>query len=152
MFATHEKKYGGRLPIQMPLNNAARLLATLFLITSLICSLTLLFQVDAVNQALPWTLPPLVGGLIGVLFMTHTAAYAWALWDGDWLRVRPIFWQAPATGLLFILLPLLHPSDLRSDVGNALTLYYTLAGLVVLASFSLIISYRTTEQKVPRHA
>ncbi|KAA3663758.1 MAG: hypothetical protein DWQ04_09215 [Chloroflexi bacterium] len=152
VFATHEKKYGGRLPIQMPLNNAARLLATLFLITSLICSLTLLFQVDAVNQALPWTLPPLVGGLIGVLFMTHTAAYAWALWDGDWLRVRPIFWQAPATGLLFILLPLLHPSDLRSDVGNALTLYYTLAGLVVLASFSLIISYRTTEQKVPRHA
>ena len=43
-----------------------------------------------------------VGGLIGVLFISHTAAYAWALWDGDWLRVRPMFWQAPITGVLLM--------------------------------------------------
>ena len=94
----------------------------------------------------------LVGGLIGVLFTTHAAAYAWALWDGDWLRVRPIFWQAPPTGLLFILLPLLHPGDLRPYVGNALALYYAVAGLVVLSSLGIILSYRATERAVPSHA
>ena len=152
VFVTHEKMHGGRLPIQIPLNNAARMLASVLLLTSLIGSLGLLFQVDTVNQILPWTLPPLVGGLIGVLFITHTAAYAWALWDGDWLRVRPIFWQAPATSLLFILLPLLHPTDLKPDAGTALTLYYTFAGVVVLVSLSLILSYRPAEQKAFSHA
>lgn len=148
VFITQEKKHGGRLPVKIPLNHAARLLAGVFLLTSLICSLALLFKVDGVNQLLPWMLPPLVGGLIGVLFITHTAAYTWALWDGGWLRVRPLFWQAPLTGLLFILLPLLHPADLRPDTGMALTLYYFLAGLAVLSSLTIILSYRTAESQL----
>jgi hypothetical protein len=151
VFVTQEKKSGGRLPIQIPLTNAARLLAGAFLLISLVCALGLLFQVETVNQVLPWTLPPLVGGLIGVLFITHTAAYAWALWDGDWLRSRPMFWQAPLTGLLFLLLPLLHPADLRPDAGTALTLYYILAGFVVLSSLGIIMSYRNAEAKIPSH-
>jgi hypothetical protein len=151
VFVTQEKKHGGRRPIRIPLNNVARLLAGVFLLISLICSLGLLFRVDVINQVLPWTLPPLVGGLIGVLFITHTAAYAWALWDGDWLRVRPMFWQTPPTGLLFMLLPLLHPADLRPDVGTALTLYYVLAGFVVLSSLGIILHYRATEKKLPSH-
>jgi hypothetical protein len=59
-----------------------------------------------------------------VLFITHCAAYGWALSDGDWLRVRPMFWQAVPTALLFMLLPLLHPADLRPDAGSALIIYY----------------------------
>jgi hypothetical protein len=148
---THEKKHGGRLPIQLPLNAATRLLAGISLLVSLVCGLGLLFRVDIVNQFWPWNLPPLVGGLIGVLLTTHAAAYAWALWDGDWLRVRPIFWQAPPTGLLLILLPLIHPTDLRPDAGTALALYYGLAGLVVLSNLSVILGYRAAEKKPSSH-
>ncbi|NIV30906.1 MAG: hypothetical protein GWN58_15855, partial [Anaerolineae bacterium] len=118
VLVTEERKQGGRLPVEVPLNGATRLLAVLFALISLVCALGLFFGIDTVNQVWPWKLPPLVGGLIGVLFTTHAVAYAWALWDGDWLRVRPIFWQAPPTGLLFILLPMLHPGDLRPHAGN----------------------------------
>lgn len=148
VFITQEKKYGGRLPVQIPLNTAARLLAGASLLISLICGLGLLFQIDTVNQYWPWTLPPLVGGLIGVLFITHTAAYAWALWDGDWLRVRPIFWQAPLTAALLLLLPLIHPNDLRPDAGIALTLYYSLTGLIILSNLGVILGYRQTERNL----
>ncbi len=142
VFLVQEKEHGGPLPIRVPLSGAARLVAGTFLVISLICGLGLLFRVDTVNQIWPWKLPPLVGGLIGVLFITHTAAYAWGLWDGDWLRIRPMIWQAPVTGLLFMLLPLLHSADLRPDSGSALTLYYALTGLVALLGLGVILSYR----------
>ena len=147
VFLTHEKNFGGKLPIQIPLNLGARLIAGISMIISLVCGLGLLFKIDLVNLYWPWTLPPLVGGLIGVLFVTHTAAYAWALWDGDWLRVRPIFWQAPPTGLLLILLPLIHAADLRPDPGPALTLYYILAGYAVLANIGIILGFRPAEKE-----
>ena len=148
VFLTHEKKYGGKLPIQISLNFGARIVAGISLLVSLVCGLGLLFNVDLVNQFWPWKLPPLVGGLIGVLFITHTAAYTWALWDGDWLRVRPMFWQAPLTGLLFILLPLIHSTDLRPDAGNALALYYVLAGYAVLSNLIVILGYRSAEKEI----
>ena len=68
VFVTQERKYGGRLPVQIPLNNKARIVAGLSLLISLSCSFGLVFRIDVVNQYWPWTLPPLVGGLIGVLF------------------------------------------------------------------------------------
>jgi hypothetical protein len=83
-----------------------------------------------------------------VLLLTHTAAYAWAIWDGDWLRGRPVFWQAPITGLLLILLSLLHPNDLRPDAGSSLTLYYALSGFVVLSTSAVIFSYRKDEKNL----
>ncbi len=147
IFLTHEKKHGGRLPVQIPLNFGTRVVAGLSMLISLVVGLGLLFRVDLVNQYWPWTLPPLVGGLIGVLFITHTAAYAWALWDGDWLRVRPMFWQAPPTGLLLILLPLIHSADLRPDAGTALALYYALAGYAVLSNVVIILGYRSAEKE-----
>ena len=151
VFVTHERKYGGRLPVQIPLSVVARLLAGVSLVVSLICGLGLLFRLDLVNQYWPWISPPLVGGLIGVLFTTHAAAYAWALWDGDWLRVRPMFWQAPPTGLLLLLLPLIHSGNLRPYSGSALTLYYTVAGLVALAHLGVIMSYRNAEREFASH-
>ena len=151
VFVTQERKHGGRLPIQIPLKNSARLVAGALLLISLVCGLGLIFQVDTVNKFWPWALTPLVAGLIGVLFITHTAAYGWALWDGDWLRVRPMFWQAPITGLLFILLLLLHSNDLRPDAGASLALYYILLGFVVLSTLAIILSYRSVEKNLPSH-
>jgi hypothetical protein len=151
VFITQERQHGGRLPIRIPLHNVARFLLVVFLLVSLILGAGLLFGVDTVYRIWPWRLPALVGGLIGVLLITHAAAYAWALWDGDWLRVRPIFWQAPPTGLLFLLLPLLHPANLRANATTALALYYVLAGLAVLSSFGIILSYRAAERALPGH-
>jgi hypothetical protein len=148
VFITQERKHGGRLPVQIPLNIAARLLAAVSLLISLVLGLGLIFQFETVNEIWPWNLPPLVGGLIGVLFLTHTAAYAWALWDGDWLRGRPMFWQAPITGLLFILLPLAHSNDLRSNPGASLALYYGLAGFMVLAYLAVILAHRAAERRL----
>jgi hypothetical protein len=150
VLVTHEKKYGGRLPIQVPLNTATRLLAVISLLISAVCGLGLLFRVDVVNQFWPWKLPPLVGGLIGVLLISHASAYAWALWDGDWLRVRPVFWQVPPTGLLLMLLPLIHSGDLRPDAGTALALYYGLAGLATLSTLCVIVGHRAVERKYLR--
>ena len=146
VFISHERRYGGRLAVQIPLNLMTRILTSILLFGNLILALGLLFRIDIVNQLLAWTLPPLVGGLIGVLLTTHTAAYAWALWDGDWLRVRPIYWQLPPTGILLILLPIVHASELKPDTGLALTLYWVFIGLAVLASFSIILSYRNIDK------
>jgi hypothetical protein len=152
VFFTLERRDGGKLPIRIPLNMAARMVVIVSMILSLVCGLTLLFAVDAVNQILPWTLPPLVGGLIGVLFVTHTAAYAWSLWDGDWLRVRPMFWQAPITAVLFFLLPIIHLSDLREGGAVNLAIYLAGAGVTAVIYVVLILSYRAAEQGAMSHA
>ena len=152
VFVAQERQFGGKLPVQIPLTTSARLVAGLSLFISLICGLGLIFQFDTVNAVWPWQLPPLVGGLIGVLFITHAAAYAWSLWDGDWLRVRPMYWQAPITGMLLILLPIAHPGDLRPDAGPSLALYFVMAGFAVLANLGIILSYRAPEQNLAGHA
>jgi hypothetical protein len=151
VFISQERKHGGKLPVQIRLNLPARLLAAVSLLISLVLGLGLIFQFETVNGIWPWNLPPLVGGLIGVLFLTHTAAYAWVLWDGDWLRGRPMFWQAPITGLLFILLPLAHPNDLNPDAGASLALYYLVAGFMVLAHLAVILGYRAAERRLAGH-
>jgi hypothetical protein len=148
VFISQEQKHGGRLSVQIPLTTIAKLVAGISLIIALICGAGLIFAIDTVNQYWPWTMPPLVGGLIGVLFTTHAAAYGWALWDGDWIRTRPMFWQAPITALLIILLPLMHADQLRSDAGSSLTLYYVIAGLVFLAFSAVILSYRSAEKRL----
>jgi hypothetical protein len=148
VFVTQERKQGGKLPVQIPLNIITRLLTLVFVLICFVSGLGLLFQIETINQIWPWKLPPLVGGLIGVLFITHIAAYIWSLWDGDWIRVRPMYWQAPITGLLFMLLPLLHPADLYPEAGDALVLYYSLTGFVILAGLGIILSYRGVESRL----
>ncbi len=148
VFYVQERKSGGRLPISTPLTTPARLFAGIALVISLICGLGLLFAIDTVNQYWPWTLPPLVGGLIGVLLTSHAVAFGWALWDGDWIRTRPMFWQAPVTALIFLLLPITHADQLRPDAGSALTLYIVILGFMFLASSAVILSYRSVEKSL----
>ncbi|MEN8173014.1 MAG: hypothetical protein ABFS03_09060 [Chloroflexota bacterium] len=146
VFIKQERKYGGRLPVHISLNRTGRFAAGISMLVSFTGGLLFLFQVELVNQIWPWTLPPLVAGLIGVLFMTHTAAYAWALWDGDWTRVRPMFWQAPPTAILFMLLPVFHPADLRPNAEISLGFYYAVSGLFVLLHLAVILRYRAIEK------
>ncbi len=147
IFFLQERKQGGKLPVRIPLSPFARLLGSVSLIISLIVGLGLLFNIELVNSIWPWVMPPLVGGLIGVLFLTHAAAYAWALFDGDWLRVRPIFWQALPTGILFALLPVLHARDLREGFLFGLVLYLGLGLGFAWLNLVLIWSYRSVEKR-----
>ena len=79
------------------------------------------------SGAWPWDVAPLTGRLLGVWLVAFAAAYAWALWDGDWPRVRPLYLAAPFTGLLLAFVPLTHTGDLRPDAGGELVVYYALA-------------------------
>jgi len=81
----------------------------------------------AVSMLWPWNLTPLVGRMLGVWFTSLAAAYGWALWDGDWRRTWPIFWQAIPTGLLLAMLPLFHSGDIRVGAQGSVALYLTLA-------------------------
>lgn len=151
VFVMQERQHGGRLPVACPLSSGARLVAALALVVSLVGGLALLLRIDLVNQVWPWTLPPLVGGLIGVLFVTHAAAYAWSLWDGDWVRVRPMFWQGPPTALLFLLLPLLHPADRHIDPAPPLGWYLGAAAFFMVAHTAVILQARRAAAS-PAHA
>jgi len=148
VFFSQEKKAGGKLPIQIPLNIPGKVITGISALFSLIMGLGLIFNFDLVNSYWPWNLPPLVGGLIGVLFLTHAAAYAWAIWDGDWLRIRPIFWQAPLTALFFILLPLVHPGDLDPNSGDSLLTYYLAAGLLGISMLVIILFNRNRTKRL----
>ena len=72
-------------------------------------------------------------------------------WDGDWLRVRPMFWQAPVTGFLLLLLPIIHPNDLRPGASSGLALYFALAGLMVFYHSAVILGYRPAEKQASDH-
>ena len=60
-----------------------------------------------------------------------------------------MFWQAPITGLLFLLLPLLHPADLRPNTAITLNIYNVVVGLIILTSLGIILSYRNIEKNLP---
>ncbi len=146
VFWTHEKEYGGKLPTQLPLGMDAKLVAGISILLSLFAGINLLFNIEMVNQYFPWKLPPLVGGLIGVLFTTHVAAYMWVLWDGDWMHVRSFFWQAPALGFLLALLPLVHPHDLHPEKAANLPFFFIFAGLISLPHLFVILGYLSREK------
>ena len=152
VFVLQERGHGGRLPVHVPLEAPAKMLGAVSLVFSAVLAFSLLFLIDELNAFWFWTIPPLVGGLIGVLFATHTAAYAWALWDGDWVRVRPMFWQAAITGILFMTLPLVHGDDLDDGSGRAQAAYYAVTGLVVLANVAVIVHQRTALRATMSHA
>jgi hypothetical protein len=62
--------------------------------------------------------------------------FAWALWDRDWVRTRPIFWQGIPVGVLAALVPVVHSDDVERT-GLQLALY---GGLVVLMTGGGLLS------------
>jgi len=110
-----------------PLPSTARVVAALELGVAGLLGVALFVSPPAVSMLWPWNLTPLVGRMLGVWFTSLAAAYGWALWDGDWRRTWPIFWQAIPTGLLLAMLPLFHSGDIRVGAQGSVALYLTLA-------------------------
>lgn len=108
----HERAEGGRLPVTVPMGGLARLVAALVVLVGGGLGLALLVDPGAVGAGWPWKLTPLVGRLMGVWFSSLAVAHAWAIWDGDWLRVKGLYLQAVPTGLLLAVIPILHAADM----------------------------------------
>jgi hypothetical protein len=133
-----ERRHGGRLPVQVPLNGLQRGAGTAAAAAMGAASVALLVSPPRVSEVWPWEIAPLTGRLLGVWLGAFALAYAWALWDGDWLRARPLYLAAPITGLLLALVPLGHAGDVRPDAALELTVYYALALLVAAPGLALL--------------
>lgn len=144
-----ERKEGGRLPVTYPLSIYSRGLGIVSAIGCALMGLGLIFALPTVNTAFPWVLTPLVGAIVGVWFCSLGLTYGWAVWDGDWLRVRPIFYQAVPTAALIFLLPFLHQADLRADLSFQLNLYNGIAlAVVILNALSILMQTRALGRSV----
>ena len=126
-----EREHGGRLPVEAPLGAAARAVGALCVAAFGTAGVALLVSPSSVSDLWPWSLTPLVGRILGVWMCALAVAYAWALWDGDRVRARPIYLQGIATGPALALVPLLHHGDVKPDAGPELTLYLALAALLL---------------------
>lgn len=127
-------RYRGTTPAStQPLSPFGRWTAILMILVLGTLGLMLLFKSDFLYQRWPWPFETIDGGMIGVWFIGLALAYGWALWDGDWLRVRPIFWQAVPTGASFAFIPLVHRDELVDGSAGRLAVYLGLAiGLALL--------------------
>ena len=129
VFVLEERESGGRLAVERPLTPAQIGVCAIGAVGFVALGLTLLVSSSTVSDAWPWPLTPLVARIIGVWFSALGVAYAYALWDRDWLRSRPIFWQGLPTGLLLALVPVLHSGDVHGGVGP-LVLYSAVAAFL----------------------
>jgi hypothetical protein len=125
-----EREHGGRLPVDAPLKPATRAAGAIACACTGALGVALLIDPIGVGHIWLWPLTSLVGRILGVWFTSLALAYGWALRDGDWLRVRPIFWQGIPIGILFALVPLFHAGDVRPDPGARLLLYLGVAALL----------------------
>lgn len=148
VFYTQERKSGGKLPVTLPLNTLARIILVASAISSAVFGYFFLFSIDAVNMIWPWNIAPLVGGLIGVLMVTHAVAYTWALWDGDWFRIRSICWQAAVTYPMLILLFVIHWGDIDTEMTNRALFVISIALVYTIAHGALILMYRPQEKQL----
>lgn len=133
-----ERRHGGRLPVDVPLTRLQRGTGALAGTAMGAAALALLVSPARFSDVWPWDVAPLTGRLLGVWLAAFALAYAWALWDGDWPRVRPLYLVAPLTGFLLALVPLAHAGDVRPDAAGELAVYYALALLVAVPGLSLL--------------
>ncbi len=126
-----ERAHGGRLAVEAPLTWSAR--AGAALMGALLGGLGAVALATPATLAdiWPWQLSPLVARIIGVWLTALAVAFAWALWDGDRVRTRPIFAQGIPTGALLALLPLVHGDELKANAAAQLAAYLALAGLFI---------------------
>jgi hypothetical protein len=122
-----QRRQPGRGAIGTPLPEAARWVAATAAGALGVLGVVLLASPGTVSDAWPWDLTPLVGRIFGVWIVSLAAAYACALWDGDWGRTRPIFVQGIPTGAALALLPALH-----GEADGPFALYFGLAALLAV--------------------
>jgi hypothetical protein len=121
-----ERLHGGRLPVEVPLTRLQGATGAVAAAAMAVAGVAAVFALDVFNDAWPWKVAPLTGRLLGVWLGAFAVAWAWALWDGDRDRTRPLYVAAPITGLLLALVPIAHTGDLRPDAGAQLVVYYAL--------------------------
>ncbi len=153
VFVLQEREHGGKLPIETPLSPLARVVAAGGAVLCGLTGLGLFISPEMVSNFWPWNLMPLVGRILAVWFVSLAISYGWALWDGDWIRTRPIFWQAAPTGILLALLPLIHNGDVRKDSSGAMILFVVLAlGTAIINSVVVFLSgQRAVMTRQARH-
>ena len=135
VFIYEERRQGGRLAVESPLPEVARIAGGLCVLVLGAAGVALLVDPGFVSDLWPWELTPLVGRIVGVWLTALALAFAWALWDGDRERTWPIFVQGLATGPLLALVPLLHTDDLKEG-GGELLLYLAVAVLLLAAGLT----------------
>jgi hypothetical protein len=133
-----ERLHGGRLGVELPMSLLQRVTGAAAGVGMLAASLALLISPTDFSDIWPWDVAPLTGRLLGVWLGAFAVGYAWAQWDGDWGRVRPLYVAAPITGLLLALVPPLHSGDVRAAAGGELAVYYALAVLVAAPGLGLL--------------
>jgi hypothetical protein len=142
-----ERRHGGRLPVHEPLTRLQQATGAVSAAGMGAASLALLVSPARFSDVWPWDVAPLTGRLIGVWLGAFAVAYVWALWDGDWGRVRPLYLAAPITGLLLALVPLGHPGDVRPAAAGELAVYYALALAVAAPGLGLL---ERSRERTPR--
>lgn len=146
-FIAEERARGGRLPVEVPLSAVARGVAIIAVVGLGALGVALIASPSAVSDVWPWNLTPLVARILGVWFSSLAVAYLWALADGDWLRGRPIFWQALPTGVLLGLVPLVRPADVEEPIAVYVTLAALLAASGALTAFAGTRNGSATRQR-----
>jgi len=143
-----ERRHGGRLAVEVPLTGVQRAACAAAGLAAAGTGVALLVDPAGFSAIWPWELAPLTGRLLGVWLCAFALAYAWALWDGDWLRARPLCLTAPVTGALMALVPLFHGGDLKPDAGSELLVYYALALLLAAPGLGLVATRSQARQRI----
>jgi hypothetical protein len=133
-----ERRHGGRLPVTAPLTRLQRATGAAAATGMGVASIWLIVSPTGFSDVWPWDVAPLTGRLLGVWLGAFAVAYVWAVWDGDWGRVRPLYLAAPVTGLLLALVPLGHAGDVRPSAAAELIVYYALALVVAAPGLGLL--------------
>jgi hypothetical protein len=136
VFAREERSYGGRLPVTRPLSAAMQVGAAAAGLACLATGVAMLLGPAVVNDLWPWTMTPLVARIIGVWTTALALAFAWAVWDGDAARSRPILGQALPTAVLVGIVPLLHRDDLSHGAGHFALFVCLVASLAAAGALS----------------
>jgi hypothetical protein len=133
-----ERLHGGRLPVELPMSVLQRATGAVAGAAMGGVSLALLIDPVGFSDLWPWDIAPLTGRLVGVWLGAFAIAYAWAVWDGDWGRARPLYLAAPITALLLALVPPTHTGDVRASAGGELAVYYALTLAVAAPGLGLL--------------
>jgi hypothetical protein len=134
VFFREEQAHGGRLPLAAALARGPAVVAGL---ACLVAGIAMFVGPPAVDHVWPWPMTPLVARIIGVWLTALATAFAWAVWDGDSARARPILRQALPTAVLVGIVPLVHRGDLTGGADHWAIFVALIAGLVVAGASGL---------------